>query len=137
MRIRLARLQRPFGLPAACRPHAWRPAADFGLPKLRRSGLCEELAKHGVVVGSLPLVRCLAWVGLVPLKLVLPTRAWVGLLLRVTTRAVRSFERQQARFGDRNPELFAHLVEHEVRQRDWARSYLNGAGEETRARAGR
>lgn len=90
--------------------------------------LADELAKHGVVMGRQALVRCLAWATLLPLKLVLPTRAWVALLLRVTTRAVGSFERQQARFGARNPELFRRLVEHEVHQRDWARAYLDARG---------
>lgn len=90
--------------------------------------LGDELARHGVVMGPQRLVRALAWLGLLPLKLVLPTRAWLAILLRVTTRSVRSFERQQARFGPRNPELFTWLVAHEVRQRDWARDCLEARG---------
>ncbi len=86
----------------------------------------DELAKHGVVMGRQLLAWSLAWLALAPVKLVLPTRAWVAILHRVTTRTIRSFERQQARFGVRNPELFAWLVAHEVRQRDWARDYLAG-----------
>ncbi len=101
-------------------------AREFAAAEAATRRLLEdELARHGVVVRRQLLVRSLAWIGLLAFKLVLPTRAWVALLLRVTTRAVRSFERQQARFGARNPELFAWLVAHEVRQRDWARDYLD------------
>lgn len=85
-----------------------------------------ELALHGAAPGRAALVRALAWLVLLPALLLLPGRAWAALLLRVTTRAVASFERQQARFGARNPELFAWLVAHEVRQRDWARDQLRG-----------
>lgn len=101
-------------------------AREFAAAEVATRRLLEdELARHGVVVRGQLLVRALAWIGLLPLKLVLPTRLWVALLLRATTRAVRSFERQQARFGARNPELFTWLVAHEVRQRDWARGYLD------------
>jgi hypothetical protein len=100
-------------------------AREFAAAEVATRRLLEdELARHGVVVGRGRLVRSLAWVGLLPLKVLLPTRVWVALLFRATTRAVRSFERQEARFGARNPELFRWLVEHEVRQRDWARDYL-------------
>ncbi len=109
----------------ALRPSVRAKAREFAAAEVEtRRRLEAELARHGVVVGRRRAVRALAWVVLLPLKLVLPTRAWVALLARVTARAVRSFKRHQARFGARNPELFAWLVEHEVRQRDWARAFL-------------
>jgi hypothetical protein len=102
-------------------------AREFAAAEVATRRLVEaELAKHGVVMGSQLWVRSLAWTLLLPVKLLLPTRASVALAHGVYSKSVASFERQQRRFGARNPELFAWLVEHEVRQRDWARDYLAG-----------
>lgn len=98
-------------------------AREFAAAEVDMRGrLEEELAKHGVAIGSTLGVRAISWAVLAPVKVVLPARVWFALAHRIYARAVQSFERQQARFGWRNPELFARLVDHEVRQRDWVRS---------------
>ena len=84
----------------------------------------QELAKHGVRMGRHLWLRWLSYVLLFPIKLVLPTRLWVWLIYRSTLHALALYEKLAKRWGPGSPEFFARLVEHEVRQRDWARAYL-------------
>jgi hypothetical protein len=104
--------------------HVARELARVEVTTRRRLG--EELARVGAAPERAALVRAAAWTLLLPVKLVLPTRAWVALLHSATSRAVPMFERQRARFGARNPDLFDWLIAHEVRQRDWAGRWLRG-----------
>ncbi|MEW6732085.1 MAG: hypothetical protein AB1489_12225 [Acidobacteriota bacterium] len=83
-----------------------------------------ELAKYGVHMGSCRWLRWLSYLLLVPIKLILPTRLWVYLIYRSTLQALHLYQSQQDRWGQLSPQFFARLVDHEVRQRDWARDYL-------------
>jgi hypothetical protein len=83
-----------------------------------------ELAKYGVKMGRCLWLRWLSYVLLIPIKLVLPTRLWVHLIYRSTLHALNLYESQRSRWGYISPEFFSRLIDHELKQRDWAREYL-------------
>ncbi len=83
-----------------------------------------ELAKYGVKMGPCLWLKILSFVLLIPIKLILPTQLWVHLIYRSTLHALKLYESQQQRWGAINPKFFDRLVDHEVKQRDWARDYL-------------
>jgi hypothetical protein len=92
-----------------------------------RELIASELAKHGVRMGRHLWLKWLSYVLLFPIKLVMPTRLWVFLIHRSTLHALALYEKQALRWGAESPEFFARLVDHEVRQRDWAAAYIRGA----------
>ena len=93
-----------------------------------RELISKELLNYGVKMRRFlwlqSLVQILAGILLLPLKLVVPTRLWVRFIYRSTLHALKLYESQQQRWGYISPEFFARLVDHEVKQRDWARDYL-------------
>ncbi|MBI4853832.1 MAG: hypothetical protein HY819_18715 [Acidobacteria bacterium] len=89
-----------------------------------RDMIGKELAKYGVRMGKCLWLKTISFILLIPIKLVLPTKLWVHLIYRSTLHALKLYESQQEKWGSINPEFFARLVDHEVKQRDWARDYL-------------
>jgi hypothetical protein len=83
-----------------------------------------ELARFGVKMGNCQWLRIITFVLLIPIKLVLPTRIWVRLIYHSTIHALKLYREQERRWGAINPEFFRLLVEHEIKQHDWAQSYL-------------
>ncbi len=90
-----------------------------------RDLIAKELAKYDVKMGKCLWLKVISYVLLFPIKLVIPTNLWVHLIYRSTLHALKLYESQQQRWGALSPEFFARLVDHEVKQRDWARNYLN------------
>lgn len=89
-----------------------------------RELIAKELAKYGVKMGRCLWLQVTSYVLLLPIKLILPTKLWVHLIYRSTLHALKLYESQQSRWGAINPEFFARLVDHEIKQRDWAKNYL-------------
>src|SRR5262249_39641241 len=107
------------------RPEVAAKAEEFAaLEAETRETIGRELARHGVRMGRCLWLKWISYVLLFPIKLVLPTRLWVYLIYRSTLHALKLYESQRARWESLNPEFFAGLIEHEVKQRDWAFDYL-------------
>lgn len=85
-----------------------------------------ELERHGIKMGRCLWLQWLIFMLLiiVPIKLLIPTRLWVYLIHRSTLSAMDLYTSQQKRWSHINPEFFDRLVDHEVKQRDWAADYL-------------
>lgn len=90
-----------------------------------RNLIGKELAKYGVKMGQCLWLKVISYALLLPIKLIMPTNLWVHLIYRSTLHALKLYESQQKRWGAINPDFFARLVDHEVKQRDWARDYIN------------
>jgi hypothetical protein len=89
-----------------------------------RQMIGEELARFGVKMGRCQWLRILSFILLIPIKLILPTRLWVYLIYHSTIHALKLYREQEKRWGQINPEFFRLLVDHEVKQHDWAETYL-------------
>jgi hypothetical protein len=89
-----------------------------------RQMIGKELAKYGVKMGNCLWLKVLSFILLIPIKLILPTNLWVHLIYRSTLHALKLYKSQEEKWGKINPEFFARLVDHEVKQRDWAKDYL-------------
>lgn len=106
-------------------PEVAKKALEFAqLEKDTREMIGKELARHGVKMGQCLWLKVLSFIMLIPIKLVLPTKIWVHLIYRSTLHALKLYESQQEKWGKINPEFFVRLVDHEIKQRDWARDYL-------------
>src|SRR5689334_1838290 len=90
-----------------------------------REMIGKELAKYGIKMGKCLWLKIISFILLLPIKLILPSQLWVHLIYRSTLHALKLYESQQQKWGSINPEFFARLVDHEVKQRDWARDYLS------------
>lgn len=84
----------------------------------------QELAKYGIKMGRCLWLRYLSFLLLLPIKLIMPTNLWVRLIYRSTLHALKLYESQRDQWGALSPTFFAQLVDHEVKQRDWAKDYL-------------
>lgn len=100
-------------------------ALEFAeLEATTRQMIGKELAKYGVKMGKCLWLKVLSFILLIPIKLILPTHIWVHLIYRSTLHALKLYKSQEEKWGHINPEFFARLVDHEVKQRDWAKNYL-------------
>lgn len=102
-----------------------------------REMIGRELARHGVRMGRCLWLKWLSYVLLFPIKILLPTRLWVHLIHRSTLHALKLYEAQRSRWESVNPEFFERLIEHEVKQRDWAAEYLERRTANDERRTGR
>jgi hypothetical protein len=114
-------------------PEVAAKAREFAdLEAATRELIGAELARHGVRMGRCLWLRWLTYSMLIIIKIIIPTYLWVFLIYRSTIHALKLYESQRARWGTINPEFFERLVDHEVKQHDWARDYLSRRRKGTR-----
>ncbi|MBL8148368.1 MAG: hypothetical protein JNN15_00390 [Blastocatellia bacterium] len=100
-------------------------AKEFAdLEAATRQLIGNELERHGVKMGKCLWLRVISYILLLPIKLILPTRLWVHLIYRSTLHALKLYQSQRAKWETINPEFFERLIDHEIKQRDWAEAYL-------------